>query len=95
MIAPRCHQRGDLAPTGWAACIKCHAYNDLGRAFCGDAGIDEYRLQRALAYIRGRRPVEPLESLLRKLTRRVAELEQAVPNMNGRLHQAECELDLR
>jgi len=89
MIAPRCHQRGDLAPTGWAACIKCHAYNDLGRAFCGDAGIDEYRLQRALAYIRGRRPVEPLESLLRKLTRRVAELEQAVPNMNGRLHQAE------
>ena len=86
---------GDPAPNGWEACIKCHAYDDLRRAFFGAAGIDEFRLHRALAYIHGRRPVEPLESLLRKLTRRVAELEQAVPNMNGRIQRVECEMDLR
>jgi len=90
-----CFHCGDPAPQGWEACLKCHAYDDLGRAFCGSAGIDEYRLYRALGYLRGRRPVEPLDGQLRKLMRRVSELEHAVPNMNGRIQRVEHEMDIQ
>lgn len=92
MIDSRCRACGDPCNKGWDYCLHCHAYNDLYEAFrWRPLGLNEHRLQRARAYIAGRRYVEPLESLLRKLTRRVEELENAaIPNMNDRLHGIEC-----
>ena len=93
LTARRCH--GCLTPcrAGWSYCLQCHAYNDLSAALrFPELGIDQNRLRRALAYFAGRRHVEPLESLVRKLMRRVAELENAaVPAMNDRLQRLETE----
>ena len=72
----RCCACGDPCHAGWAYCQKCHAHDDLAEAFrFREIGLDQFRLQRALAYFHGRRHSEPLESLFRKLTRRVAALE--------------------
>jgi hypothetical protein len=72
----RCAGCGDPCRIGWVFCLSCHAWNDLSIALRYSAlGIDEHRLHRALAHFAGHRHVEPLESLLRKLLQRVAELE--------------------
>ena len=76
-MTARCVACGDPAPTGWRACLHCHAWDDLAESLAtSSVGLDEHRLHRALAQLRGgRRPVESIDSIVRKLLRRVAELE--------------------
>jgi hypothetical protein len=78
-VANRCHVCGDPCG-GWTYCRKCHAYNDLYAALQhGDAGIDEYRLRRALAYInpRRKRALATTDAVV-ALTLRVKQLEAAL-----------------
>ena len=70
IMTARCVACGDPAPTGWRACLGCHAWDDLAESLAtSSVGLDERRLHRALAYLRGRRPAEFLvEAPSRKLT---------------------------
>jgi len=71
-----CVACSDAAPEGWHFCRKCHAWNDIWRALqYRHIGVDQRRLRGALTYLAERRPREPLESVVRKLLRRVGELE--------------------
>jgi hypothetical protein len=73
----RCVACGDFSPAGWSYCMKCHAWNDLFVSIEHAAvGIDERRLQRALRFLRPRRPrVRDLERGVAQLARRIADLE--------------------
>jgi hypothetical protein len=77
MTVSRCVTCGDVSPDRWLFCRRCHAYNDLHVAlrFVGTAGIDEFRLKRALAYLRPRRPRFATSATVAKLLRRVEALE--------------------
>ena len=75
-MTPRCLNCGDPCREGWTYCQKCHAWNDLKEALrFREIGLDQFLLQRARAFFHGQRHAESLESLFRKLTRRVAALE--------------------
>ena len=83
----RCAVCLDPAPHGWDYCLKCHAWSDLYRGMQEDG--DPFRLGRALAYFRGRRPAEPLESVVAKLLRRLALVENDIDIMvNDRISRA-------
>ena len=76
MTDARCHHCGDPSPRGFRYCLHCHSWNDLACALqYARIGVDEYRLRRALRYIRRGDRRDSVRSLLAKLTRRVAELE--------------------
>ena len=72
----RCRACGDPCHAGWSHCLKCHAYDDLAESLrFREIGLDQFLMQRARSFFHGQRHAESLESLLRKLTRRVVALE--------------------
>ena len=83
----RCCACNDPAPSGWTYCVKCHSWSDLYHGLQEDG--DPFRPWRALAYFLGRRPAEPLESVVAKLLRRLALVENDIDIMvNDRITRA-------
>jgi len=76
MTAPRCIACGDPCRVGSAHCAKCFAWDSAFVALqSASTGIDDRQLRRALARLH---PRESVRSLLARLTRRLASVEEAL-----------------